>query len=60
MLKTGLGDEVSKKARKFPIDLDNMVTVPLYNGYETIEVPCLVFDANTYEDVDAARTKDGE
>lgn len=60
MLKTGLGDEVSKKARKFPIDLDNIVTVPLYNGYETIEVPCLVFDANTYEDVDAARTKDGE
>lgn len=60
ILKVGLGEEVSKKARKFPIDLDNMITVPLYNGYETIEVPCLVFDANTYEDVDAARAKDGE
>ena len=59
MLKTGLGEDVSKKARKFPIDLENMITVPLWNGYETVEVPCLLFDANTYEDVDAARVREG-
>ncbi len=60
ILKAGLGDDVNKKARKFPIDLDNMITVPLWNGCETVEAPCLVFDANTYEDVDAARNKDEE
>lgn len=59
MLKSGLGEEVSKKARKFPIDLENMITVPLWNGYKTVEVPCLLFDANTYEDVDAARNREG-
>lgn len=59
MLKTGLGEDVSKKARKFPIDLENMITVPLWNGYETVEIPCLLFDANTYEDVDAARVREG-
>lgn len=60
ILKAGLGDDVNKKARKFPIDLDNMITVPLWNGCETVEAPCLVFDANTYEDVDAARNKEDE
>lgn len=57
ILKSGLGEDISKKARKFPIDLDAMITVALFNGYETIEVPCLPFDASTYEDVDAARTR---
>lgn len=57
ILKSGLGEDASKKARKFPIDLDSMITVSLFNGYETIEVPCLPFDASTYEDVDAARSR---
>lgn len=60
ILKTGLGEDASKKARKFPIDLDSMTTVELYNGYQSIEVPCLPFDASVFEDVDAARNRDEE
>ena len=58
MLKSGLGEDASKKARKFPIDLENMISVPLWNGHESIEVPCLLFDAATFEDVDAARSRE--
>ena len=60
ILKSGMGEDASKKARKFPIDLENITTISLYNGYENIEVPCLPFDASEYEDVDAARTRDAE
>ena len=60
ILKSGMGEDASKKARKFPIDLENIVTITLFNGYENIEVPCLPFDASTYEDVDAARNRDSE
>ena len=60
ILKAGMGEDASKKARKFPINLDDVTTIALFNGYETIEVPCLPFDANEYEDVDAARNRDAE
>jgi hypothetical protein len=60
ILKNGMGEDAAKKARKFPIDLDAMTTITLFNGYENIEVPCLPFDASEYEDVDAARSRDAE
>lgn len=60
LLKSGLGEDADKKARKFPIDLDNIMTVTLFDGYKTIEVPCLPFDASVYEDVDAARERKAE
>lgn len=60
ILKAGMGEDASKKARKFPIDLEAITTIALFNGYETVEVPCLPFDANEFEDVDAARNRDAE
>lgn len=60
LLKAGLGEDASKKARKFPIDLDAITTVELFDGYKTIEVEALPFDASTYEDVDAARSRENE
>ena len=60
ILKSGMGEDASKKARKFPIDLDEMVTIVLPNGYEDIEVPCIPFKSSVYEDVDAARNRDSE
>ena len=59
-LKVGLGEDADKKARKFPINLDDIMTVALFDGHKTIEVPCLPFDASVYEDVDAARERKAE
>lgn len=58
LLKSGMGEDASKKARKFPINLDEVTNITLWNGYQEIEVPCVPFDASEYEDVDAARSRE--
>lgn len=60
ILKVGLGEDASKKARKFPINIEDMTTVELFDGYKTIEVPCLPFNASVFEDVDAARNREAD
>lgn len=59
-LKGDLGEDASKKARKFAINVEDMMVVELFDGCKTVEVPCLPFDVNNYEDVDAARFGAGE
>lgn len=44
-------------SRSFPIDIDSVVRIQVYNGYENIEVSCLPFDPATYADKEAAREK---
>ena len=53
-------DDAKLKARSFPISLKDMMTVAVFDGYKTIEVPCLPFSANTYVDTDAARVKESD
>lgn len=49
-----------KSSRSFGIDIDSLVRLEVYNGYENIEVSCLPFDPAVFSDKETARESASE
>lgn len=57
-LKADLGDDASKVSRVFDVDVENVTSVQIDNGYEVVEIKALVL--GDYTDKVPARSKNGE
>lgn len=57
-LKADMGDEASTKNREFAVDVDNLIELPINNGYEIVTVKAIVL--GDYTDKEPARVGEKE